>query len=518
MSQASFSNEIGGHSRRRGTVALTFTGYVLTGVSILQGLVLVPLYLHYIDKLLYGAWLATGGILSYFLLMDFGSNSIIIQKVGAAYGAGELPQLSRYLGSGLVMAFGLSVAAALLGVSIAPYLLRLIPVAPGEFHTLRTAFTIGIFSIAVMISGYAFGGILVALQRQLLHGLITVTASIIGLLTTLALLLSGSGLLALPLGNLTQAILVLSTEGIVFWRLRRQILPEACRLEVAWDTIIELAKPSGTIFLARGSTTLLRQSDNLIIGIFLDARAVLIYALTKRAFESLWMMVTHLVGGFGPALAHFFGELKGETAKARILTDTLIHVAVVLSLVLMGGYALLDQAFVGLWVGESFFAGNLVALLIGIYGILGAATMSLYQILFSRGYIHTAAVATGIEALLYLPLVAVMIKWLGLPGVALAGVLALAATGLWILSYRYLEEFHISWQDSFCLLKPVLLVGGGVLAIGLFLSQLAKPSTVLPFVLHGASYMAATSLWVLLVDGRIRRLLVDVLHRRSLKL
>jgi O-antigen/teichoic acid export membrane protein len=287
---------------------------------------------------------------------------------------------------------------------------------------------------------------------------------------------------------------------------------------VTWETFGELMKPSGVTFLARGCSTLVRQSDNLIIGIFLDAKAVLVYALTKRAFEALWMILTQVVGSFAPALAHFFGELQGETAKARSMADTLIHVVVVLSFILMGGYILLDGAFVALWVGGSFFAGNLVTILIGIFGILAGTTLAFSQVVFSRGRIHTVALAAGVEALLYLPLVLVLIRWLGMPGVALAGVMAVATTGWWILGYRFLVEFNISWQDSLRIFKPPFLVGAGILMIGLVLHQFGQPATVLAFGLQGFGYLAATSVWVLLMDGRIRGLVADIRHGRSLKI
>jgi len=366
-----------------------------------------------------------------------------------------------------------------------------------------------------MIIGHALGGIVCALQRQLLHGLIWIVATVIGLLVTVIFLLSGYGLMALALGILIQACLVLVMEGAVFWHLQKQILSGAPPV-VAWDAVVELMKPSAMMFMASGGATLTRQSDNLLIGMFMGSRAVLVYDLTKRAFELLRMLMGYPVAAFAPALAHFFGELREKMAKARGLTETLIYVSSLTGLVLMGGYITLDRAFVGLWVGPTLYAGDLVVILIGIYGLLSAQALPLYNIVFNRGRIYTAALANLTEALLRLALLAVLTWWLGLPGAALAGLLSLAATGWWILWHRYCLDFNIPWMETLNHMLPLALVGVGLLGIGIFLRQLTAPTTILAFLVHSGCYLGAACLWVVLVDRRVRGLVADVCRGRPL--
>ena len=253
-----------------------------------------------------------------------------------------------------------------------------------------------------------------------------------------------------------------------------------------------------------------RQSDNLLIGMFMGSRAVLVYDLTKRAFELLRMLMGHPVAAFAPALAHFFGELREKTAQARGLTETIIHLSSLTGLVLIGGYIILDRAFVGLWVGPTLYAGDLVVILIGIYGLLSAQALPLYHIVFNRGRIYTVALANLTEALLRIALVAVLTWWLGLPGAALAGLLSLAATGWWILWHRYCLDFNIPWMETMHHMLPLALVGVGILGIGVFLRQLTAPTTVLAFLFHSGCYLGAACLWVVLVDRRVRGLVADV--------
>jgi O-antigen/teichoic acid export membrane protein len=502
-------------SRRQGTLAFAATTFILNGLNIVRGLVLVPLYLHYVGEGLYGAWLASGSIVAYLGLCDCGLNSVIIQKVGEAYGAGDSPRLARYLGSGLLTVVLLSPFPVLLGIICAPHLPHLLGLSTDLAQSLVAAFILASGAVSLMIVGHALGGIVCALQRQLLHGLIWIGASVIGLLLTVILLITGYGLMALAWGLLIQSGLVLLMEGAVFWHLQKQILAGAS-LTPAWGGVVELMKPSVTMFLARGGTTLAGQSDNLLIGMFMGPQAVLVYDLTKRGYEMLRLVMGMPIASFTPALAHFFGELRGEMAKARGLTETLIHVSAVTGLVLMGGYVILDRSFVSLWVGPSFYAGDLVVILIGIYGLLSSQALPLYQIVFSRGQIYTVALATVAEGVLRVLLLVIMLRWLGLPGVALAGVISLAATGWWILWDRYRRDFRFSWYEALQNLMPLSFIATGIMGISLAFWGLTRPTAVMPFIYQGVSYLMVASLWVVVADRRIRTLVVDVCRGRPL--
>lgn len=503
------------HSRRQGTRAYVASSYILIALNLVQAVVLVPLYLSHIGEILYGAWLASGSIVSYLSLSDFGLNSIIIQKVAVAYGARDFPRLRRYLGSGLVMSFFLSSLPVLGAITCASYLPYLLAVPATEAETLVRAFIIASCATSLMILGHALGGVVCALQRQLLHGLIWIAATVIGLLITVTLLITGYGLMSLPLGALTQACIVVVLEGTVFWRLLKQIMPGA-PLKVERNTAFELMKLSGLMFLATGGDLLASKSDNLIIGVILGPRAVLVFDLSKRAFGVLFLLATRFHEAFRPALAHFFGELHEKAASAKGLTDSLIHIAGVVALVLMGGYVILDRTFVGLWVGSSFYAGDLVVIFIGIFGLLSSQTLACYNIVFSRGRIFTIAIANMSQALLYIALATVMARWWGLVGVALAGLVSLAATGWWILWRRYCLDFNVPWMEALHQMLPLPLVGIGILGIGIFLRQLAPPTTVLDFLFHCGCYLVAASIWVVLLDRRIRGFLVDIYRGRPL--
>ncbi|MDQ6988073.1 MAG: hypothetical protein Q9M25_09745, partial [Mariprofundaceae bacterium] len=102
-------------SRKRATISLTIGGYANTGISILHGFLLIPLYLYYLGANLYGFWLASGGMLGMLALANFGVSSMLIQRVAQAYGKNNNQQAGAYFINGVVVYLGICGLYLLLG-------------------------------------------------------------------------------------------------------------------------------------------------------------------------------------------------------------------------------------------------------------------------------------------------------------------------------------------------------------------------------------------------------------------
>jgi O-antigen/teichoic acid export membrane protein len=483
------------------------SSYATISLGLIEGIVFVPLYLHFIGGLLYAAWLATGSIISYLGLLDLGFNSVIAQKVAEASGAKDVSRLQRYVGSGLAVVGLYSFLPFLMGLLVYGQLWRVVPVSQGQAQILGHAFLLASLSASLMLAVYARGAILCALQWQVIHGIIVVVAQTLGIVVTLALLLSGLGLISIPIGALTMSTTALVGEIVGFRHLRRKLLPHFSLLP-EWRTVKELLKPATMMFLTRGGSTLVRQSDNLLIGIVLDARAVLLYALTQKASSVLTMLVGHSVGSFAPALAHFFGSTKQRLEDEKSLTANLIHVTLVFSLVSMGGYYIFNRFFMHIWVGPSYYAGDLVVLLLTIYSLIQSITLVLFQIVFAKGRFIPAALSTGLEAILRIPLTLLLVRWYGLPGVGLAAILSLCASGLWILGRQYVQDFPNAIGAA---LSNVGLVAAGVVAFGAVFLSVDIPESIGTFVVKCFLYVGCLGFWVFLVDRKSWTATLDLL-------
>jgi len=72
--------------RRKTTLINMAFGYVQFAISIITGIVLVPVYLKYISVYLYGAWLTTGSVVILLTIFDPGVASLLMQNTASEYG------------------------------------------------------------------------------------------------------------------------------------------------------------------------------------------------------------------------------------------------------------------------------------------------------------------------------------------------------------------------------------------------------------------------------------------------
>jgi hypothetical protein len=77
-------------SRKKSTFWNLVFSYSTILYGICSGLLLVPLYLEHIPIDLYGAWLASGNVLTWLTVIDPGISTVVTQRVGKSFGANKL--------------------------------------------------------------------------------------------------------------------------------------------------------------------------------------------------------------------------------------------------------------------------------------------------------------------------------------------------------------------------------------------------------------------------------------------
>ena len=107
---------------------------------------------------------------------------------------------------------------------------------------------------------------------------------------------------------------------------------------------------------------LLRTSDMVVLGIADSPELVTVYALTRYVPEAVVTLVAMVVMRVAPGLGGIIGSgnsKKGATVRRELMTFTWL-----LAVITGVGILLWNRSFVGIWVGDTFFAGRLANLLI----------------------------------------------------------------------------------------------------------------------------------------------------------
>ena len=125
-------------------------------IAIIQGLVMVPIYLQFIPVNIYSFWLATGNILAWMSATDPGLTVVLQQQIADSYGKKDLTKVRNVIGGGLLFSAIVFVVAIIFGLIAAEYLPDVLNiVSKPDNELILAAFTLAVLGTALMI--FSFG-------------------------------------------------------------------------------------------------------------------------------------------------------------------------------------------------------------------------------------------------------------------------------------------------------------------------------------------------------------------------
>lgn len=408
--------------RRRAAKIIMVGTHAGLAINIVQGLVLVPLYIQYVGGRLYGAWLGAGGVVAWLALFDTGLASVMIQRTASAHGRGELGLARSYFLSGLVLQLAMVSILIAVAAGLAAFVPGWMGVDGADRHLVSWCFFLAALAAGFNILSHGFGGLGKALQRPLVPTVANVVAGLAGLMTTVIVLLQGYGLWAIPVGLLVRGGLVLGINALHALALLRKELNVGGGVDRA--LLREIAGMSPALFCSSVGNAAVGQSEAAIIAIVLRPELAVVFVLTRRAADMIGMALDSLAGAVYSGFSHLYGE--GSRARVRQVLHYLLSVYSASAAVLLGTYLALNRGFVHQWVGGEFFGGALLTALMAAALLLSRRNSTVLYLYGATGEISRSAYLNVAETMARLVLMCLLLIWLGLIGLPLAAL----ATGV----------------------------------------------------------------------------------------
>ncbi|MBS2027840.1 MAG: lipopolysaccharide biosynthesis protein [Deltaproteobacteria bacterium] len=402
--------------RTRSAAVALAASYVGAVMTIVRGIILVPLYLSRFGVDVYGGWLASANVVGMLSLFDVGISSVVSQRLAQRWGAGDRRGFLQTSGAGLILIATICAVMVLCGIAIAPFIPRVVRAPEASHGALATTFALTALGAAGSIFSANVLAITGAWQRAEIGAVARLTGQIMETVVIVVTLLLGRGVIALGIGSLAGVVCNLMIAMIwttALWRRLGLPRPSTTRTEIR-----ELIT---TILPTTLSRIVLQIASNievaLVSGIISPAAATA-YALTDRILRVAMNFVNPIANAVLSGLSHFVGE-RGESQAVRPTRQLLG----LWSLIVAGSIPALlaiNEDFVHLWVGPSNYGGAVLNIALGLAGVLGAREFLLSIVLTSTGAIREAAwLATG-EAIVRLPLMYVALVLLGSYGLPAA--------------------------------------------------------------------------------------------------
>lgn len=489
-------------SRRRAAIWNTIFSYIGIILVLARNIALVPIFLKYIGKDEYNAWLISGAVLMQLTNIDFGLMGVLMQQVAAAYGARDRRRLEQLIGTGVILAVVISLLMGGITAGISPFLPKIIDVSPDVGHRLTICFLMVSLANAVQLFGFATGGILKSLQRTFLAGLFMALSELVSLCSTLYLIFAGWGLYAIGMGLLIRALVeAVGTTGsfcwIGLWRLK-------IRPQFQWLQVRRLWRLSSYQFFTQIAGRIKTSIDSFLIGVVVGKDAGGTYALTTRAHDTVRMFAQGFSGAFPPALAHIHGE--GNLPKFKEMILLLFKLQALAAAIGFGGVIAFNRTFMNLWVGPGIYSGAAVNVLVALAAIVYHWSVAPYEAVFTRGGFAPIAKIVWAEVTLRMLVMVALLRMLGVVGAPLASLLCQTVGILLPLTWITANGLHFTKAELGSLLGWMLklLVGPMILAAA-FAVELKPAGTWSVLIFQACIYLVLCLIVTWLLDAKIVR-------------
>ncbi|MBN1105621.1 MAG: oligosaccharide flippase family protein [Deltaproteobacteria bacterium] len=492
-------------SRRRAVAWTLGFSYSAKVLIIVRTLVMVPLYLRHISLTEYGAWLATGGVISFLTVMDFGLMGVIAQRAALASGANDKEKLGETVGTGMIVALVLSSGLTLVALALAPFVPRLMGVSGEAAHRVLVCFVMAGIANGISVLSFAPSGILHSLQRTFISGLLLLLAELANLAITLWLLLAGWGLYAIGWGLLGRAlILLIGNSG---WCLQVCLRQMGLRIRCTWAEAGFLWSRSVYTMASRTASGIMSGLDGFLIGALIGPEIAGAYVLTTRAHD----IVRSFYGTFAAALMAPLANLRGEDTPLRFkeIVVTSFHVQITFAAIGLAGVVALNQSLMGLWVGKEMFAGQMINILFGIWAFGWVVTGLSWNVLFALGEVPMLAKVSWLEAILRVGLAIPLLLGVGPVGAPISALAGQAAGPCFLLSTLLIRKLRVRLSELRLLAVESMRRISVPVLLAALISWLGGVADHWPqFAVQAAFYLASALAATLAFD---RKLLGEVL-------
>jgi len=426
-----------GHERTKRAKKNIAASFVIKGINIALGLVLVPITINYLSPAKYGIWITMTSLVAWFGFFDIGLGNGLRNRFAEAIAIGNHSLAKTYVSTTYAILIIIISAVLILFYFINIFLDWGIILNTGDDPLLKKE--LSRLAIVVFTSfGMTFvlnliSVILSADQQPAKAALFDLIGKSLSLLFIYILTqVCKSSLLSLGLIYCTISPFVLAVSTL--WFFNKKYKPYRPSLKsVDFSTAKDLFSLGVKFFVIQIASILLYQTNNIIITQLFGPAMVTPYNVAFKYFSVLMMGFMIIVGPFWSAFTEAW--TKQDIAWIKSIMNKLIKLWL---LIVTGGIIMLVfSSFVfKVWIGNDFSVPVSISLLSLIWILLNAWNGIFGQFLNGVGKIKLQLYIGISGAIINVPLAIFLGRLMGISGVLLANVI-LSFLGFWVCPLQY---------------------------------------------------------------------------------
>lgn len=407
-------------------------------VGILVGLFLMPYVLTTVGDSQYGLWLFICSFAGYSGLLNLGFGETVSRFVAHHHAKGETNRINQVVS--VIGAVYLGMSVLLIGLAgflawLAPWLYDW---GTTSITEVRWVFVLLGANVAIGMLGSVFGGVIVGLQRIDIERGFRTLSGLARLAMTVLLLQKEQALITLAVIFLLTTLI----ENVGYLAVVFRQLPG---LRVGWrylsrDTFKECFSFSMFALLENIASRLIDATDTIVIGIMLGTKYIVPYYVAHRLMTFI-VQPLQLIGMIVMPRGAELGA-NAHDKRLRVLVQKGLGISFLLTAGFFIGAWYFGDVVLETWVGRSYEQSHLILLILLGAQVIATPLHVLRGVLFGMGRVKVPAILYFIEAVANLVLTLILLKPLGIIGVALGTAIPIIIVELCVLLPYALSVLH----------------------------------------------------------------------------
>lgn len=486
--------------------------YLRQIVTLVTGIISVPLMLNYFGTTLFGIWVLILGLTGYLNTISFGIPSAMSTLVAKTVGFDQKYSIlnkSIFLLSVIVF---LMLVIFLLVISVNDvWIITLLGNISDEYQEVtKKVFILFVIVTLLRIPLNTYIQFFVGMNLVYVSEVYQIFNM---LFSFLALILT----LYLKLDFYTFTILTLSLQIFLGIIAAIHVIVKFRYLKTKENnfnnSLTKAIFQSGFAFFQVGvAASLVWSTDNLVINHFLSPEFVTPYTIAFKIFTYIFIFSAIINGVIGPMYGNAYAENNFE--KIRVYASAILKFVSVI-----GGFVWFSLMFFAkdmiiLWAGnEQAFGGYLLIFSLGFYGFILSFVNTYSTIILSLNYANKTLWIAWSEAALNLVLSIILIQFFGIGGVALGTALASFCTGFLFLpqAIKKLTDGKVYFEYNFFKKHFLFLV---IPSVMLSILTILISVFIIKFILFLLLFIVYFSLAWRFLHAEDRNIMLAILKRR----
>jgi O-antigen/teichoic acid export membrane protein len=493
-------------SRIIGNVLMNWLAF---GTTILAGFLMSPFLVRHLGDNVYGVWILIGSLAGYLGVLDFGVTPSTVKYVAEYRALRDQEAMNRVLSGALVIFTAAGCISLVTSIVVAVSFNRVFD-SPLAGRTAAAVVVLAGVNLAVTFPASVFVGVVRGYQRYDTDSAITSVSIVLRSLVIVWLIMDGKGILALAAVTFIFDIARLILLIRIAYRLNPAIRIQ--RKYVERRELHRVFRFSVYAFLIVVSRQMIFFTDSIVIGFFLSTAMITFYFIASRLVLYLRMLITEMVGVLMPTTSDL-GARNDHEAIARLLTISTKYMLLI-ALPVGAVFLTLGRNFIELWMGPGYSQSFPVLVILTIAMLVHFMEMPAHTVLLGLSKHRVVAFFTVIQGLLNVALSIVLVRRLGVVGVALGTMIPMILiTGVALAIYfrRYLKQPLLVYLRGSCV-SPALVQAPFILSL-LIIRACRRPATLVAFFTEvGVACLPYTALAIAVcITPRERRAFLDAM-------